>query len=139
MYIEKRVKLNNNDYYVVVEVEYRKSESGFVTLCLKNSDDSYFDGGDFSILLEELEKNYSQEKAKTYDYHIGFMADVIYLYEHIPFLTAVRDVYISSKDYLPHSTGSISKDEINRYIKDFNISIKVNEKFKLSDQRTWII
>lgn len=139
MYIEKRVRLNNNDYYVVVEVEYRKSEVGSPILCLKNFTDSYWDGGDFSILLEKLEKNYTPEKAKYYDKYIGFIVDVIYLYEHIPFLTAVRDVYISSKDNLPYSTACVSKEEINRYIKEFNISIKVNDNFKLYDQRTWMI
>lgn len=139
MYIEKKVRLNNNDYYVVVEVEYRNSEGGQPMLCLKDYVDSYWDGGDFSLLLEELEKNYTPKKAKYYDKYIGFMADVLYLYERIPFLTAIRDVYVNSKDNLPYSTGSISKEEINRYIKDFNIILKKNENFKLYDQETWII
>lgn len=139
MYIEKRVKLRDINYYIRVELEYRKDENDFVMLRMKNYKDNYYDGGDFSILIEEIEKNYSYEKAQRYDKNISYMADVIYLYERIPFLSGVRDEYISSKDNIPYSIGYISKEEIEKYIDENNIKIKKNDNFKLNDGRTWTI
>lgn len=106
---------------------------------MKNYKDDYYDGGDFSLLLEEIEKNYTFEKAEKYDKNISYMADVIYLYERIPFLSGIRDEYISSKDNRPYTIGYISKEEIEKYIKENNIKINSNKKFKLGDERTWII
>lgn len=139
MYIEKRVKLRGVNYYVRVELEYKKENNDLVLLRMKNYKDDYYDGGDFSILLEEIEKNYTFEKAEKYDKNISYMADVIYLYERIPFLSGIRDEYISSKDNQPYAIGYISKVEIEKYIKENNIKINSNEKFKLGDERTWII
>lgn len=138
MYIEKRVKLRDINYYIRVELEYKR-ENDFVMLRMKNYKDNYYDGGDFSILIEEIEKNYSYEKAQRYDKNISYMADVIYLYERIPFLSGVRDEYISSKDNIPYSIGYISKEEIEKYIDENNIKIKKNDNFKLNDGRTWTI
>lgn len=138
MYIEKRVKLRDINYYIRVELEYKR-ENDFVMLRMKNYKDNYYDGGDFSILIEEIEKNYSYEKAQRYDKNISYMADVMYLYERIPFLSGVRDEYISSKDNIPYSIGYISKEEIEKYIDENNIKIKKNDNFKLNDGRTWII
>lgn len=139
MYIEKRVKLRGINYYVRVELEYKRENNDLVLLRIKNYKDDYYDGGDFSILLEKIEKNYDFEKAEKYDKNISYMADVIYLYERIPFLSGVRDEYISSKDNLPYAIGYISKEEIEKYIKENNIEINSNEKFKLGDGRTWFI
>lgn len=139
MYIEKRVKLRGVNYYVRVELEYKKENSDLVLLRMKNYKDDYYDGGDFSLLLEEIEKNYTFEKAEKYDKNISYMADVIYLYERIPFLSGIRDEYISSKDNRPYTIGYISKEEIEKYIKENNIKINSNKKFKLGDERTWII
>lgn len=139
MYIEKRVKLRDINYYIRVELEYKRNENDVVLLKIKNYKDDYYDGGDFSLLIEEIEKNYTYEKAKMYDENISYMADVIYLYERIPFLSVIRDEYISSKDNLPYSIGYITKDEIKKYIKENNVNINDNSNFKLSDGRTWII
>ena len=139
MYIEKRVKLRDINYYIRVELEYKRNENDIVLLKIKNYKDDYYDGGDFSLLIEEIEKNYTYEKAKMYDENISYMADVIYLYQRIPFLSGIRDEYISSKDNLPYSIGYITKDEIEKYIKENNVNINDNSSFKLSDGRTWII
>ena len=139
MYIEKRVQLRNINYYIRVELEYKRENSDFVLLRMKNYKDDYYDGGDFSLLIEEIEKSYSYEKVKKYDKNISYMADVIYLYERIPFLSGVRDEYISSKDNLPYTIGYISKEEIEKYIKENNIKINNNNNFKLYDGCTWII
>lgn len=137
MYIEKRVILRDINYYIRVELEYKRDEDGHVFLRMKNYKDDYYDGGDFSILIEEIEKKYTFEKVKKYDDNISYMADIIYLYEKIPFLSGIRDEYISSKDNLPYSIGYISKEEIEKYIEENNIKIYRNDNFKLYDGRTW--
>lgn len=126
MKILKRVNIGHNNYYIIVDLEYIKKEENFPILCLKNYKDKYWDGGDCSILIEEIEKNYTFEKAKQYDKHIGFMADVLYIYDRIPFIDGIKD-----------NEGYISKKEIDNYIKEFNIQMNLNPNFKLWDDRTW--
>ncbi len=137
MKIAKRVKIGGNAYYIIVNVEYKKIENTFPSLCLKNYKDDYWDGGDCSILIEEVEKNYTSEKAKNYDKYIGFMADVLYIYDRMSFIDGIKDVYFSKKDNIPYAEGYISKEEIDNYIKKFNISMHQNHNFKLNDARTW--
>lgn len=137
MKITKKIRISNNDYYIVVDVEYKKSENGIPRLCLKNYKDDYWDGGDCSILIEEVEKSYTSEKARYYDKYIGFMADVLYIYERIPFISGIKDIYISNNDNIPYSEGYISKEEIENYIKEFTIKMMHNPNFKLYDARTW--
>lgn len=139
MYIEKRIKLKNNIYYIQVDVEYKKNEDGIVRLITKNYKDSYYDGGDFSILLEKVEESYTIEKSSNYDNSISYMADVLYLYDRIPFLSAIRTVYMSNDDNLPYSIDYISKDEIEKYIEENNVKMNSNDNFKLNDQRTWFV
>lgn len=137
MIVEKRVKLRNNIYYIMVSVEYKKDENNIVKLCINDYKDSYYDGGNFSRLIEKIEKSYDDKKAEGYDENIGFMADVLYLYDRIPFLCGIRDVYISDKDNLPSSIGYISKNEIEKYIKENNVKMTFDDNFKLYDERTW--
>ena len=93
MYIEKRVKLGDVNYYIRVELHYEKStkNNGIPDLKLTNYKNSHYDGGNFSLLLEKLAKNYTSEKAKVYDENISYMADIIYLYDRIPFLVGIKD------------------------------------------------
>lgn len=134
MKIEKRIKLNNNNYYIEVDVEYKNK-----FLYLKNYHDDHYDGGNFSNLIEKIEENYTLDKAMSYDKDIGLMADVLYIYERIPFLSGITDFYISSKDNIVYAKGYISKEEIEKYIKENNINIRRNNNFKLRDGRTWKI
>lgn len=131
MKIEKRISLNNNIYYVVIDVEY-KFDGVITRLCLKNYKDDYFDSGDFSCLIEKIEKNYSNDKVLEYDNKIGFMADILYIYDRIPFLTGIKEVYINSTCY-------ILKEEIDNYIKAHNIKLESNNYFKLFNEETWKI
>lgn len=124
MEIQKKLKLGNNIYYVVVDLKYKKDNNGINKLCLKNYKNDYFDGGDFSLLIENVEKKYDVEIAKNYDSNISLMADVLYLYDRIPYLSGIKDVYISDSDNLPYSIGYISREEIDRYID--NNDIKMN-------------
>ena len=141
MYLEKLIRLRSINYYIRVEVEYQKNEknNGIPNLKFVNYKNDHYDGGDFSTLLEEIEKNYTFEKANAYDENISYMADVIYLYNRIPFLSGIRDEYLSSKDNTPYSLGYITKDEIEKYIKENNIKMHKNSNFKLTDSRTWYI
>lgn len=65
------------------------------------------------------------------------MADCLYIYDRIPFLSGIKNVYISSKDNLPYSKSYISKDEIEKYVKDNNVTMTTNTNFKLFDSYTW--
>lgn len=138
MTIEKRIKLNNQIYYVVVDLEYKKDNGG-TKLCLKNFKNDYFDGGDLSLLIEKIEDSCNKKEKKKYDNFISYMSDCIYLYVRIPFLSGIRDIYISDDDNIPYSTGYIKKEEIENYIKENNIMTENNDNFKLSTESTWII
>lgn len=136
MIIEKRIKLNSNIYYIVINVEYKK-KNDIPVLCLQNYTEDYWDGGDCSLLINKVENEYTKEQAKKNDSNIGFMADVIYIYDRIPFISGIKDVYISSKENLPYSIGYITKEEIDKYILDNKIEISNYHNFKLYDGRTW--
>lgn len=138
MKIEKRINLNNNIYYIVVDVEYKFD--GIITrLCLKNYKDDYYDSGDFSCLIEKIEKSYSDDKVLEYDNKIGFMADILYIYDRIPFLAGIKEVYVSSGDNIISSTCYILREEIDNYIKEHNIKLESNSNFKLFNEETWKI
>jgi len=137
MLIEKRIKLKTNYYYVVTDVEYKMDKHGYTMLFFK--DGKIYDGGCFSKLVERCAKSYSYKKAREYDGDIGFIADVLYLYDRIPFLTGVKDVYIGNDDNIPYSVGFIPVEEIDKYIKDHKIKMNKNPRFDLNNEETWII
>lgn len=58
------------------------------------------------------------------------MADVLYIFDRIPFISGVKYNTINSESY-------ISKKEIKKYIKIFNVKMNSNSNFKLYDERTW--
>ena len=117
MIIEKKININNIDYYIGIEVKYHTTENRHPHLIKK--DGTYYDGGDLSYLIEYIEKNF--ERNTDYDKYIAFMNDIIYIYDRIPFLSYIKD--ISYKDNKINSTSIIYKDEIIEYIKENNIEI----------------
>lgn len=137
MQISKQIRINNNVYYIIVDVEYKKNKSMGPGLIIKNYKDNYWDGGDCSILIKEVEKEYTLEKARQYDKNIGFMADALYIYDRIPFISGIKEVYISENDNIPYSQVYISITEIKNYIAEFNVKMNSNSNFKLQDSRTW--
>ena len=141
MYIEKKVKLRDINYYIRVDLNYEKNSKNndIPNLNLKNYKNNHYDSGSFSLLLEKVEKNYTFEKAKVYDENISYMADVIYLYDRIPFLVGIKDEYISKEDNLPYTIGYITKEEIDNYIRENHIKMHNNVNFDLYDERTWFI
>ena len=132
MEILKKINLNNNIYYIIVEVEYRKHENDFPVLVLKNYKDNYWDSGDCSRLIERVEEAYSYDKVKEYDKTISYMADILYIYDKIHFIKGIKEVCNTSESY-------IFKEEIDNYIKLFNIKMNNNLNFKLYDENTWNI
>ena len=123
---------------MLVEAEYKIDDRSFTRLCLKELNECY-DGGNLSLLVEKIEMDYSDEKSKLYDSEIKLMGDILYLYDRIPFLNGVKEVYIADNDNLPYSTSYISKSELLKYIEEHNIEIKNQSNFKLGDERTWLI
>ena len=136
MTIEKRIELRNNTYYIRIEVEYKR-ENDIIILCFKDFADDYYDGGDFSNLLIRVKENYTYELAKNYGTNIGFLDDALYLYDHIPFLSGIRDVYQKEDDNMPYSTGYISSSELDEIITMNNIKMQDKTNFRLYDERTW--
>ena len=130
MEISKKIKLNNNTYWIIAEVEYKIHEHGFPCLILKNFEDNYFDLGDCSRLIERVEESYSIDKAKKYDEVISYMGDILFIYDRIPFIKGIKEVG-NSYECL------ISKEEIDNYIKTFNIKMSINSRFKLFNESTW--
>ena len=92
MEIKKKINLDNNTYYISVEVEYEKHIEGFPTLRIKNYKNKYWDSGDCSLLIEKIEKAYKKEQANLYDKSISFMADILYIYDRIPFISKITEV-----------------------------------------------
>ena len=135
MQILKNIKLNNINYYAVIELEYKQSENKLPVLRLKNYKDDYWDSGDCSILIERIEENYSLKKARQYDNNIAYMNDILYIYDRMPFISGVKDISISNN--MISEESYISKEEIEKYIKEFNIKMNHIDNFKLSDSQTW--
>lgn len=136
MKITKNINLDNKKYYIIIDTIYKKNDSGYSRLCLKNYKDNYYDGGDLSILIKHLEDRYKLGNVRVYDKDIPYMNDIIYIYESIPFISGIGDIYYSDNKEV--STYSyITKEEIDEYINNFNIKINYNSKSKLSDSKTW--
>lgn len=136
MYIKRKIKLGDNYFYFRFECEYNKSKDGYYYLELKNYKDKYYDGGDISILIEKIENNYNKSTYKKYDDVRWFMTDCLYIYDNIPFISGVGD-YIPSTDGVISLVSYITKEELDEYIKNNNITMNDNSKFKLADGRTW--
>ena len=135
MIIKKRIKLGQGNYYICLDCKY-KVENGNKYLRLKDYKDDYYDSGDLSKLIEKIENNY--HNSKKYDNDILFLSDCIYIYNNIPFISGIGDLYLSS-DNVPYSISYISKAELDEYIKENNIVLNKSDNFKLVDENTWII
>ena len=135
MQLEKKITLNNNIYYIIVDLEYKKNKLMLPKLYIKNNISEYWDDGNCSLLIKNVEKEYTYDRAKEYDKNIAFMADVIYIYNKIPFISGIKN--ISNSNINPTSLTYISKEEIEKYIKEFNIKTDRNIELKLNDMNTW--
>lgn len=114
MVIEKRIKLGNSVFLLGVEIRYRKQS-------LVKKDGTYFDMGDFSTLILDVEKNY--QGSLDYDKNIGYMNDIIYLYDRFPFVNYIKDITYDKTSGEVVQIGCISREEIVDYINDNGILI----------------
>ena len=114
MVIEKRIKLGNSVFLLGVEIRYRKQS-------LVKKDGTYFDMGDFSALILDIEKNY--QGSLDYDKNIGYMNDIIYLYDRFPFVNYIKDITYDKASGEVVQIGCISREEIVDYINDNGILI----------------
>lgn len=135
MQISKKIKINNRNYYAIIDLEYKKIQNNFPVLRLKNYKDDYWDSGDCSILIERIEENYLLKKAQQYDNNIAYMNDILYIYDRMPFISGIKDISISNN--MISEESYISKEEIEKYIKEFDVKMNYIDNFKLSDSRTW--
>lgn len=131
MELKRKILLSQNEYYVMFDLSYKKSVINKHKLCLNNKH-TYWDSGNVSKLIEKIEENYNLENIKKYDEDISFMADILYIYEHIPVLKGIINKSLNEECY-------ISKKEIDNYVKVFNRKINQNKNFNLSDESTWNI
>lgn len=115
MLIEKRIKINNSTYLLGVEIKYKKDGT------LSKKDNSYFDMGDFGVLINYVENNYQIDC--VYDEKVSYMNDIIYLYDRFPFISYIKDmIYDETNNQIVEMT-LIKKEEIENYIRENNIKI----------------
>lgn len=138
MLVEKKIKLDNSLYYVIVNVCYIKDELGINKLHIKNYKNSYFDNGDFSLLCDYVQKKYTKSEAMKYDKEITYMGDILYIYNRIPFLYGIRECYFSKDDLTLNTSCFILRDEIEEYIENNDIKMKNMDSFKLVNGETWL-
>lgn len=111
---ERIIILKNTNYYIGIELKYNKK-----MLCKK--DGSYFDCGDFTHLIENIEQEYKKEE--IYDKDIPYMNDIIFIYNHFPFLSYIKDISYDKNNQISR-IGIIYKKEIQKYIKQNHITFK---------------
>ena len=117
MTLERKIRINNRDYFLGIELKYVNNK----TLIQTNGNN--FDMGDLSILIQDVESNYDIEsKEIIYDKDISYMNDIIYLYDRFNFVSYIKDITYNDAGRVT-CMGFISKDEIVDYIKSNNIEI----------------
>ena len=110
MVIESKIKLGNSNYFIGVEVYYENKK-----LRKKSGFNNYFDSGDLTYLIKSIENNYNKENY-VYDKDVLIMNDLIYIYDHIPFLSYIK---VENED----NNFIIILKDLEKYIKDNNINL----------------
>lgn len=117
MTFERKIKINNRDYFLGVELKYIKDK------VLIQSNGNHFDMGDLSIMIQDVESNYKNEsKEIIYDKDIPYMNDIIYLYDRFPFVSYIKDILYNDDGKITY-LGCINKEEIVEYIRVNKIKI----------------
>lgn len=117
MTIERKIKINNRDYFLGIELKYNTNNM------LRKFNGGYFDMGDLSIMIEEVQSNYLKEsKIVIYDKSNSYMNDIIYLYDRFPFISYIREILYNDEGEISF-ISIINKDEITSYIKTNNIQL----------------
>lgn len=122
MTIERKIKINNRDYFLGVELKYIKDK------ILIQTNGNNFDMGDLSIMIQDVESRYEKESKETiYDKDVSYMNDIIYLYDRFPFVSYIKDILYNDDGKITF-LGCINKDEIIDYIKANKIEINKWDK-----------
>jgi len=120
--IERKIKINNRDYFLGVELKYIKDK------ILIQTNGNNFDMGDLSIMIQDVESRYEKESKETiYDKDVSYMNDIIYLYDRFPFVSYIKDILYNDDGKITF-LGCINKDEIIDYIKANKIEINKWDK-----------
>ena len=113
MIFERRISISNRNYYLGVELKYENGK------LLTKLNGSYFDMGDFSIMIDCVEKSYEKESKKLiYDKENPAMNNIIYLYDRFPFVC-----YIKESLYGGNGIITMNKNEIINYINANKIQV----------------
>ena len=124
MIIERRIIIDERNYYIGIELKYGKNKF------LQKKDGGYFDSGDLTCLIENVELNY--DKMCIYDKEILYMNDIIYIYDRFPFLSYIKDITYNKNNQIVN-IGVIYKEEIKNYIRKNHIVVdKFNGKESVS-------
>jgi len=122
MLIESRLRINDRNYFLGIELKYNKNGA------LIKSDNSYFDMGDLGVMIDFFETELKKEGIKdVYDNRIAYMNDVIYLYDRFPFLKYIKDVSYDKEGKITQ-IGYIDRDEIIDYINSNRIELNKWDK-----------
>lgn len=117
MTFERKIRINNRDFFLGIELKYIKDKK------LIQANGNNFDMGDLSIMIQDVESNYQKEsKEIIYDKEIPYMNDVIYLYDRFPFVSYIKDILYNDDGKITY-LGCINKDEIVDYIEANKIKI----------------
>ncbi len=116
MTIERKIRINNRDYFLGVELKYIKDK----ILIQTNGND--FDMGDLSIMIETFEEELKESDIMLYDDLAWYMNDILYLYDRFPFVSYIKDVSYGMDGNIAY-LGCINKDEIVKYIKENKIKM----------------
>lgn len=120
MITEKRIRLNNIDYYIELKTHYidYKNDRGILCkdmLCLDDGLNSYYDGHDLDDLIKRIEDNYDYDKVKSfYKRSVPFINNVLFIYDRIPFISGIKVIYLDSNKEVK-STDYVSSDDIKNY------------------------
>lgn len=113
MVFERKIRIDNRDYYLGIELKYVKNKF------LVKIDGSSFDMGDMSIMIDLVQNNYEKESKKTiYDNENFSMNNVLYLYDRFPFVCYIKESLYGNNAFITMET-----DEIINYIKTYNIKM----------------
>ena len=117
MTFERKIRIDNRDFFLGVELKYIKDK------ILIQTNGNNFDMGDLRIMIQEVESNYKKEsKEMIYDKDISYMNDIIYLYDRFPLVSYIKDISYNDNGKIT-CIGCINKDEIIDYIKANKIKI----------------
>ena len=113
MIFERKIRINNRNYYLGTELKYENGK------LLTKLNGSYFDMGDFSLMIDYVEKRKEKESKKLiYDKENPAMNNIIYLYDRFPFVS-----YIKESLYDGNGIITMNKNEIINYINANKIQV----------------